>query len=84
VISYKHYNLAQSRELTKKIFNFEQKRKLDEIYGLNLGFRDLRFNLRIMIFDLRIKMIIFYFHFSTCDTSYTPHHQLTKVFNVRD
>jgi len=33
----------------------------------DLRFRDLRFKLGILIFGLRTKVIIFYFHFSPCD-----------------
>jgi len=51
------------------------------IWGLNSGFRDLKFDLGILIFDSRTKVIIFYFHFSLYDTSYTTSHQLTEVFN---
>jgi len=34
-------------------------------------FRDLRFNLEILIFGSGTKVTIFYFHFGLCDTSYS-------------
>lgn len=91
VIFYKHYNLVQSRELTKTIKKMTLNKRGNymrfkdlEVWGLNSGFMDLRFNFGILIFDSGTKVTIFYFRFSLCDNSCMSSHQLTEVYNVND